>query len=73
MTITSKKHLHFKMKIARVFISFVLNDILEAKFIPRNDHHNNCNFRSYCQAVTFRYVFTSVCTQSLPLKIYSCN
>lgn len=71
MTILLKKHLHFKTKIACVFISFsfVTDDILEANFIARNDHHhNNYNFRSYCQAVNFRYIITSICTHSLPLR-----
>lgn len=42
------------MKVACVFISFsfVSGDILEAKFIARNaHHHNNYDFRSYCQIV----------------------
>lgn len=71
MKILFQKHLHLKIKIACVFISFsfVLVDILEAKFIARNDHHhNNYNFRRYCQAVNYRYVITSICTYSLPLR-----
>lgn len=48
--------------------SFVSDDILEVNFINKYDQHHNYNFRSYCQAVNFRYVITSVCTCSLPLR-----
>lgn len=71
MTILLKKYFHFKIKIAHMFISFsfVSDDILQTKFIARNDHHhNNYNFRNYCQAVNFRSVITSICNHSLPLR-----
>lgn len=52
-----------------LFHFFFPDGILEANFINRDDHHhNNFYFRSYCQAVSFGYVITSVCTDSLLLR-----